>query len=384
MSDNLPDNPTRRSEKMGFSKHHVVPGMMLILLLVCAATLHAAELKTKNVLVVMTDGLRWQEVFTGAEDSVALDNKMNTETIQKLYRQATPEARREALLPFMWGTVARQGQIYGNRAKGSTAQVTNGLKFSYPGYNETLTGAPDARINTNDAVYNPNQTVFEWVNSLPEFKGKVAAFGAWDRFEHIFNAPRCGFPVNWGFEPLKAGKTNEKIELLNRLKAEMPRHWWAEPYDAITYHTAFEYLKENKPRAFYLSLGETDEWAHEGNYWEYLVAARRYDAYLKELWDTVQALPEYKDQTTLIMLADHGRGDGPRWRDHNKDVPNAEYMWIAVIGPDTPALGERENIPAVTQNQVAATMAALLGLDYNAVDPKAGKPLADVLPKKTK
>jgi len=35
----------------------------------------------------------------------------------------------------------------------------------------------------------------------------------------------------------------------------------------------------------------------------------------------------------------------------------------------------------VTQSQIAATLAALLGEDYKAAQPKAGAPLADVLPK---
>ncbi|MBK6487353.1 MAG: hypothetical protein IPF98_10885 [Gemmatimonadetes bacterium] len=51
---------------------------------------------------------------------------------------------------------------------------------------------------------------------------------------------------------------------------------------------------------------------------------------------------------------------------------------MAVIGPDTPALGERNGIAPVTQSQVAATVAALLGEDWNARSPRAGRPLADV------
>lgn len=50
------------------------------------------------------------------------------------------------------------------------------------------------------------------------------------------------------------------------------------------------------------------------------------------------------------------------------------------MGPDTPPLGERENIQPVTQSQIAATIAALLGEDYNAAQPRAAAPLADALP----
>jgi hypothetical protein len=44
-------------------------------------------------------------------------------------------------------------------------------------------------------------------------------------------------------------------------------------------------------------------------------------------------------------------------------------------------LGERTHVPAVTQDQIAATLAAFLGEDYSAEVPRAGKPIADVLPR---
>ena len=52
---------------------------------------------------------------------------------------------------------------------------------------------------------------------------------------------------------------------------------------------------------------------------------------------------------------------------------------MAFLGTDTPALGERSKIPAVTQSQIAATLAAFLGEDDAADVPKAGKPIAEVL-----
>ena len=38
---------------------------------------------------------------------------------------------------------------------------------------------------------------------------------------------------------------------------------------------------------------------------------------------------------------------------------------MAFLGPDTRGLGERSNIAPVTQNRIAATVAALLGEDYH-------------------
>jgi hypothetical protein len=50
-----------------------------------------------------------------------------------------------------------------------------------------------------------------------------------------------------------------------------------------------------------------------------------------------------------------------------------------VIGPDTPALGERRNVPDVMLSQIAATTAALLGKDFTAFKPAAAPPLPDVI-----
>jgi hypothetical protein len=94
----------------------------------------------------------------------------------------------------------------------------------------------------------------------------------------------------------------------------------------------------------------------------------------------MQAMPQYRGTTTFIVTADHGRGGGPSdWTSHGAKVEGAENIWIAVLGPDTPPLGERANIGAVTQSQVAATVAALLGKDYRAAVPAAAPPIADVV-----
>lgn len=93
----------------------------------------------------------------------------------------------------------------------------------------------------------------------------------------------------------------------------------------------------------------------------------------------MQAMPEYRDQTTFIITTDHGRGSGPvEWKEHATDQKGSENIWIALMGPDTPALGERANITPVTQSQIASTVAALLGKDYVKEVPAAAPPLPAV------
>ncbi len=359
--------------------------LALPLLALSAALVAAAQPNraTRNVIFVMSDGLRWQEAFAGADP--ALMNKQSgvsdVNALKQAFWRDSASARREALMPFLWTVIAKQGQIYGNRGLGSDAYVTNGRNFSYPGYSEILCGFPDDRIDSNDKIDNPNVSVLEWLSRKPAFTGRVAAFGAWELFPFILNVRRSGLLVNAGYDPLQLPSTTPQIELLNRLKRETGI-WGAEALDAPAFHTALEYVKLHKPRVLFLSLGETDEWAHAGQYELYLKSSQRVDSYVKELWETLQAMPEYRGNTTLILAMDHGRGVAPvDWKGHGEKIPDSKYVWMAFMGPDTPALGERSKIAPVTQSQVAATLAALLGEDYNAVVPKAGKPIADVLRK---
>ncbi len=48
-------------------------------------------------------------------------------------------------------------------------------------------------------------------------------------------------------------------------------------------------------------------------------------------------------------------------------------------GSGVRARGLRTNVPAVTQSQAAATLAKYLGLDWNAEEKQAGRPVADAV-----
>lgn len=343
---------------------------------------HAAPLKTRNVILITTDGLRWQEVFTGAEP--ALLNKEHggidrTNEVRAAFLRDTPEARRAALLPFFWSVIARQGQLFGNTNRGSVGRVANGLNFSYPGYNELLTGAVDPRIDRNDFGPNPNVTVLEWLHQKPRWRGRVAAFGAWDVLAHVLHRERSGLHVRAGWEPLAHARGEPRMALLNQLIGDTTRVFHDVIFDSFVLEGALDYLQRQKPRVLYLMFGETDDWAHAGRYDLALQAAHRFDARVRRLWTTVQRIPQYRDQTTLLLTTDHGRGSGPvEWKNHGRTTSGSEHIWFAALGPDTPALGERAHTAPFTLGQVAATLASFLGEDFNAAAAQAARPIQDL------
>src|SRR6187200_2232539 len=99
-----------------------------------------------HVLFVTLDGMRWQELFGGLAPELltkqegGVSDPVPSET---RFGGATPEERRAKLLPFFWTDVAAKGQVFGDATRRSVARVTNGLRFSYPGYNEMLAGFAD-------------------------------------------------------------------------------------------------------------------------------------------------------------------------------------------------------------------------------------------------
>jgi hypothetical protein len=110
-----------------------------------------------------------------------------------------------------------------------------------------------------------------------------------------------------------------------------------------------------------------------------LQMAQPNDTMVRDLRQRMQQDPQYKGTTTLVLTVDHGRGRTPRnWTDHGRDVAGSEEIWMAVMGPDTKALGIRKNVHA-TQSMIASTVAALLGEDFQKRIPNAAAPLPGVI-----
>jgi bisphosphoglycerate-independent phosphoglycerate mutase (AlkP superfamily) len=150
-------------------------------------------------------------------------------------------------------------------------------------------------------------------------------------------------------------------------------------YNSFIQEPLLEHVKSDHPRVLFVGYGETDNWAHQGRYDLVLESAHGFDHFVQQLWETMQSMPEYRGSTTFILTTDHGRGSGlVEWKEHGVDQKGSENIWIAVMGPDTPASGERQNVAPVTQSQIAATVAAFLGKDFPHDVPAAAGPLPDV------
>ncbi len=339
--------------------------LMLALMLLGATISRGQSAHAENLVIVTLDGMRWQEVFGGIDQQI-VDNKrftMDSTGVVKDFQGATAEEKRKKLFPFLWSTVFTQGQLYGDRNNGSEVDNANRYKFSYPGYNEIFTGYPDTAVNSNDKILNKNHNVLEFINKQKSYQGKVAAFSTWDCFPYILNAKRSGIYVNADVDTIAF--SNPNLQLINDMQ-----FLEAKPIgvrlDLLTYMAGREYLKAYKPKVLYIAFDETDDFAHAGLYDQYLKSAHAEDGMLADLWKTIQSLPGYKNNTTLIVTCDHGRGDKikDQWRDHGEKIEDAGHIWIAAIGPDIKATGLVKTNTPLYQKQLAATFAKLLGFTF--------------------
>lgn len=336
-----------------------------------------AQNKIENIIVVTTDGLRWQELFTGMDTVLANDPQFNQNQkkyIYNTYWHSDPAERRKKLLPFIWSQFAGSGQLYGNRNYGNFVNTANPYWFSYPGYNEIFSGFVDTLINTNNYPDNPNLTVLEFMNNQPGYRGKVAAFGSWEACDRILRKKTAGYPVIAAFDTVDWKNATYTEKIIDRMKQDSYKE--EEEFgcmDVFTHYQAMEYLKTKQPKVLYIAYLETDNWAHSKMYRSYLDAAHHVDTWLKQLWDYVQSHPAYKNKTALLITTDHGRGDKikAKWTSHGSKIEGADQIWFGVMGPGLPAKGEVKTAMQLYQKQTAQTIAKLLGKTFTAEHPIA-------------
>jgi hypothetical protein len=62
----------------------------------------------QNIIIVTTDGFRWQDLFKGMDDTIARQKQFNEGDslgLIKKYGGTTIKERREKIMPFFWNTI---------------------------------------------------------------------------------------------------------------------------------------------------------------------------------------------------------------------------------------------------------------------------------------
>lgn len=335
----------------------------------------------KNLILVTMDGVRTEEMFRGLDATLVQppgkDRPVEEAELYKQFHADSPLGRREKLMPFFWGTLMKDhGAIVGNRFEGSVMTLANNHRFSYPGYSEILTGvARDRIIKSNAKLQNPFPTVLDFFQQELELpRERVAVFACWDVMDYIATKHPERVFTNSGFAAYD--HPDPEVRLLSDLQFDTPTPWDSVRHDVYTFRFAMAHLEAHRPRVLYISLGETDDWAHDNRYDRVVQALHRTDGFIKELWTWVQSDPDYRDQTAIFFATDHDRGQTPEdWTGHGITIEGAEHVWLAAVGAGINARGDMRHEEKLSQSQIAATLARAMGLDYAPFNPDAGRPV---------
>ena len=293
---------------------------ILLSLTLAAAARPAAQVPARNVVVITLDGLRWQEVFTGADRDYFKKGKDGEPgAAEKRFWRETPAERRATLMPFIWSTIAKQGQIFGDPTRAAVAHVTNGLKFSYPGYNEMLSGRrrPAHRQQRQGAQSQRHRA--RVAQRRARASRAASPRSARGTCSPSSSTPsRSGLPVGSG---LRAGAGAERptaSAVINELAADLPPYWDYGTFDAPIVYAALEYAEDVASRACSTSCSaKATSGRTPGATISTSTRRSRADRFIRRLWETLQSMPEYADKTTLLVTTDHGRGATTAdWNDH--------------------------------------------------------------------
>ena len=139
---------------------------------------------------------------------------------------------------------------------------------------------------------------------------------------------------------------------------------------------ALSYLRAERPDFLFVGLGETDEFAHQGNYAGYLDALREADDFLGEVSAELAARAQQGVKTALFVTADHGRAES--FREHGKPYPESARVWLVASGTAILARGFVASPEQRRLADIAPTLRTVFGLPGDG-SRGAGTPLTELL-----
>ena len=104
--------------------------------------------------------------------------------------------------------------------------------------------------------------------------------------------------------------------------------------DELSFFITRQVMRQVAPSLIFLTLHDMDV-AHSGAFSLYIDAIQRADRLVAELWQEVEANPEYAGRTTLLLLPDFGRdadGEASGFQHHRTGSAMARTTWMLAMG----------------------------------------------------
>lgn len=274
------------------------------------------KLKTRNVIIVVVDGLRYSEGWG--------DNK-------------------HEYIPLMADSMARFGAV-------NQEFYNLGNTYTTAGHTSLSTGVYQS-IDNDGKELPQYPSVFQYWNKnclngakkswviTSKGKLKVLADCNYRGFKGRFNPS-----VNCGTD----GNGNGYRE------------------DSLTLKVALSVFTEFRPNLVLINFRDPDYTAHSGNWDNYTKAVKATDRYVFQLWKFIQTDAFYKNRTAMFVTGDHGRhlnGVGDGFAGHGDDCDGCRHIGFYAFGPDF-----RQKVILNTKREqidLPVTIAAMLGFTLN-------------------
>ena len=328
-----------------------------------------------RVVLVVIVGVRWQDVFTGVDPDLA-----------KTYLLPPREVvGPEVLVPNLHRLTTSDGLAYGMPGAGEAMFASGPNYVSQPGYIEIFSERRPTGCLSNDCPKTTERTFVDDIATATN--GSAAVVSSWEVIGRaaalapakLVTSTGQGRGENQG--ELRVDEKATKNLEFGRIAASWPGHGEYRP-DKYTREIALAYLEHRHPQFMFLGLGDTDEYAHLGDYRGYLRALHEADATIGRLLETLDRMGDDGRHTTVLVTTDHGRERA--FVSHGGVAPESSRVWMIAGGnvrPDGPvALPEPAHL-----YDVGPTVRRLMGLPQGPgegralVDPRHGDPTTTAL-----
>ena len=218
----------------------------------------------------------------------------------------------------------------------------NGKTKTMEGYATILTGVYHEKVVEGDLIKEPS--IFQVFIQQKKFFGpKAQAVLSKEKLKVFENTGYLQYPP----QEIYAGKDGEDMT------------------DDEAFNMALDVLENEKPSLLLVGFAEPDVTCHVESFEQCVEQIRVTDKRIVDLWKHIQAIPFYKNKTTLIVTNDHGRHlDGVKegFSNHGDGCMGCRNVFLLAVGPDIKkgyeSPQDREQI------DIASTIAELLNFNF--------------------
>jgi hypothetical protein len=328
--------------------------------------------RPKTVVLMVIDGARWQEIFSGTDRALA-----KTHALPESALRDGPQ-----LVPALHDIIEKGGTALGAPDHGAPIAASGPAFVSVPGYIEIFSGRPAVDCLNNRCRWNGERNLLDQIAEDPRARpGDVAVFSSWPGMLRTVSADSRRVLVSAG----RKGRQNLDPLLGDREAAQLyARGARADSYpgqgdyrpDRHTAELALYHLRRHRPRFMLLSLGDADKFGHANMYRRYLDALQESDKVVAQVVRVLDELGTEGWPSVLLVTADHGRDR--RCREHGLKYPESARSWLIARGT---GLVDHGYVSAPSPRRladIAPTLRRLLGLPADDVA-GAGTPMIELL-----